>query len=61
MLAAGIRTPVPLDELENHLREDVEQQMRSGLSAQQAFEGCPANGTRHCTHTNSRKPQRNRN
>jgi len=27
MLAAGIRTPVPLDELETHLREDIEQQM----------------------------------
>jgi hypothetical protein len=38
MLAAGIKTPVPLDELESHLREDMEQQMRSGLSAPQAFE-----------------------
>ena len=38
MLAAGIKTPVPLSELESHLRDDVEQQMRSGLSAQQAFE-----------------------
>src|SRR6267143_5316980 len=38
MLAAGIESPVPLNELENHLRDDVEQQMRSGLSAQQAFE-----------------------
>src|SRR5712692_4700974 len=37
MLAAGIKTPVPLSELESHLRDDVEQQMRSGLSAQQAF------------------------
>jgi hypothetical protein len=38
MLAAGIRAPVPLDELEIHLREDVEQQMQSGINAQQAFE-----------------------
>src|SRR5713101_7631934 len=38
MLAAGIKTTLPLKELENHLRDDVEQQMRSGLSAQQAFE-----------------------
>ncbi len=38
MLAAGIKTPVPLNELENHLRDDVEQQMRSGSGAQQAFE-----------------------
>jgi leader peptidase (prepilin peptidase)/N-methyltransferase len=38
MLAAGIKTPVPLEELESHLREDVEQQICSGLSVQQAFE-----------------------
>jgi hypothetical protein len=38
MLAAGIETPVPLNELESHLREAVEQQMRSGLGEQQAFE-----------------------
>ena len=38
MLAAGIKTPVPLEELEIHLREEIEQQMQSGLSAQQAFE-----------------------
>ena len=38
MLAAGIKTPVPLEELESHLREDIERQMKSGLSAQQAFE-----------------------
>ena len=37
MLAAGIKTPVPLEELEGHLREDAERQMRSGSSAQQAF------------------------
>src|ERR1041385_7042230 len=38
MLAAGIKAPVPLDELESHLRDDVEQQMQSGLTARQAFE-----------------------
>ena len=37
MLAAGIKTPVPLEELEIHLREDIEQQMRSGFSEQEAF------------------------
>jgi len=37
MLSAGIKTPVPLEELEIHLREDIAQQMQSGLSAQQAF------------------------
>jgi hypothetical protein len=38
MLAAGIQTPVPLDELETHLREEIEQQMKSGINSQQAFE-----------------------
>lgn len=37
MLAAGIKTPVPLEELEIHLREETERQIQSGLSAQQAF------------------------
>ena len=37
MLAAGIKTPVPLDELESHLREDLEQQMQSGKNATEAF------------------------
>ncbi len=37
MLAAGIKTPVPLEELESHLRDEIERQMKSGLSAQQAF------------------------
>jgi hypothetical protein len=38
MLAAGIKTPVPLEELESHLREEVERQMKSGLGEQSAFE-----------------------
>src|SRR5712671_297785 len=37
MLAAGIKTPVPLEELEIHLREEIERQMKSGLTARQAF------------------------
>jgi hypothetical protein len=37
MLAAGIKTPVPLEELEIHLREEIEQQMKSGLNEQEAF------------------------
>ncbi len=37
MLAAGIKTPEVLGELENHLREDIEQQLSVGLNAQQAF------------------------
>ena len=38
MLAAGIQTPVPLEELESHLRDEIEQRMKSGLDPQQAFE-----------------------
>jgi hypothetical protein len=37
MLAAGIKSPVPLDELEIHLREDLERRLEFGLSAQTAF------------------------
>ena len=38
MLAAGIKTPMPLEELEIHLREEVERQMKSGFNEQNAFE-----------------------
>lgn len=38
MLAAGIKSPVPLEELEVHLREEIERQERAGLGGQQAFE-----------------------
>ncbi len=38
MLAAGIKTPVPLEELEIHLREEIERQMQSGFNSQQSFE-----------------------
>jgi hypothetical protein len=38
MLAAGIKTPAPLAELESHLREDMDQQIRDGISPQIAFE-----------------------
>lgn len=37
MIAGGIKSPVPLDELENHLREDIQNQIRSGATAGQAF------------------------
>ena len=37
MLAAGIKSPVPLDELEIHLRDEIERQMKSGLTELQAF------------------------
>jgi hypothetical protein len=38
MLAAGIQTPVPLEELESHFRDDIEKQMREGINAQAAFD-----------------------
>ena len=38
MLAAGIETPVPLEELEIHLREEIERQIKSGLNEQMAFD-----------------------
>ena len=37
MLAAGIKTPVPLEELEIHLREEIERQMQSGMNEQASF------------------------
>ena len=37
MLAAGIKTPVPLEELEIHLREEIERRTESGLSETEAF------------------------
>ncbi len=38
MLAAGIQTPVPLEELEIHMREEIERQKKSGLDEKSAFE-----------------------
>jgi hypothetical protein len=38
MLAAGIKIPLQLEELEGHLREDIVRQMDSGLDARRAFE-----------------------
>lgn len=38
MLAAGINTPVPLEELESHLRDEIERQTKSGRGEAEAFE-----------------------
>ena len=38
MQAAGIKTSVPLEELELHLREEIDRLMRTGLAEQAAFE-----------------------
>ena len=48
MLAAGIKTPVPLEELESHLREDIEQQMQSGSNTEMAFESAAQKIGRVC-------------
>lgn len=37
LLAAGIKTPVPLEELEIHLREEIGRQVKTGLAAEHAF------------------------
>ena len=37
MLAVGIKTPVPLEELENHLREEIGRLVESGLDEHDAF------------------------
>ena len=37
MLAAGIKSPVPLEELESHLREEIAQNIKAGLNEQDAF------------------------
>jgi hypothetical protein len=38
MLAAGIQAPMPLEELEIHLREEIERQMKLDLNKATAFE-----------------------
>ena len=38
MLAAGLQTPVPLEELESHLRDEIQRQMQAGVSEQTAFD-----------------------
>jgi len=38
MRAGGIQVPEVLDELESHLREEVERQMRAGTGAVEAFQ-----------------------
>lgn len=38
MLAGGIKTPVPMEELEGHLLDEIERQRGLGLSEQKAFE-----------------------
>jgi hypothetical protein len=37
LIASGMKFPEVRDEIESHLREDVEQQVRSGATEEQAF------------------------
>lgn len=43
MLAAGIKFPVPLEELENHLREEIEREIKSGFDEAQVFKAAVQN------------------
>jgi len=43
MLAAGIKAPVPLEELESHLRDEIERQTKSGQSEEEAFKSAVQN------------------
>jgi len=38
MLAGGIKTPVPMEELESHLREEIDRQALTGANGMLAFE-----------------------
>jgi hypothetical protein len=38
MLAAGIKAPVPLEELEGHLRDEIDRQVQAGASEAAAFD-----------------------
>jgi hypothetical protein len=40
MISGGVKMTEVLDELESHLREDVESQVQSGFSEERAFEVC---------------------
>jgi hypothetical protein len=56
MFAAGVKTPVPLDELEIHLREETERLMKSGMAAETAFDSAVHNvGPAHALRTEFEK------
>jgi hypothetical protein len=59
LAGGGIGSPDVLDELESHLREDVQQQVRLGHSPEQAFNGA-GNGSDNGRHSkwNSKKSVR---
>jgi hypothetical protein len=38
LLTAGLKTPALVEELESHLRNEIERQMKSGVNSQRAFQ-----------------------
>src|ERR1700748_2247263 len=38
MMAGGIKAPVPMEELESHLRDDIERRIQSGMASDRAFQ-----------------------
>ena len=53
MLTAGFKSSATLDELESHLREEIEQQVKSGRNVQQAYK----NGVQHLGEINALKTE----
>jgi hypothetical protein len=57
MATGGIKSPAVLDELESHLRGEVEQQMRSGLDTQESLSR-PNESAGRCSKRSSGKSAR---
>ena len=47
--AGGIKSPQALDELESHLREDVQRQVKAGATTEHAFEKPHLRAPPECT------------
>jgi hypothetical protein len=43
MISGGIKTPAPMEELENHLRAEIERQTARGMDARSSFENASRN------------------
>ena len=60
MLAAGIQNPVPQEELEIHLREEIERHTKSGLNEAEAFQAAAENiGQAHLLQEEFKKVKKN--
>ena len=59
MLSAGVKSPIPLDELESHLRDEIEHQTTKGLSETEAFLAAVKHiGQAHAIKTEFKKVER---